>query len=153
MDAMKNYDPKTAARVWDRVQNAAVPVGDAQTVLNLIAEEMLDAVSYQRLARRLPPPQAVIARQLSQQEQAHVSCLKGVYTLITGSKAIVPAPNVSDDPPEIVLRRCYGREMRCLSQYESRMSDPQYGHIFRALARQEQEHCHKILEILGSLAK
>ena len=150
---MKQYDPKTAARVWDRVQNTTPPAGDAQTVLNLIAEEMLDAASYQRLARRLPPPQAAIARQLSQQEQAHISCLKGIYTLITGEKPLVPPPAVSDDPPEIILRRCYGREMRCLSQYESRMSDPQYGHIFRTLARQEQEHCHRILEILGTLAK
>ena len=150
---MKQYDPKTAARVWDRVQNTTPPAGDAQTVLNLIAEEMLDAASYQRLARRLPPPQAAIARQLSQQEQAHISCLKGIYTLITGEKPLVPPPAVSDDPPEIMLRRCYGREMRCLSQYESRMGDPQYGHIFRTLARQEQEHCHRILEILGTLSK
>ena len=150
---MKNYDPKTAARGWDRVQGAAVPTGDAQSVLNLIAEEMLDAAAYQKLSRRLPPPQAAIARQLSQQEQAHVSCLKGVYTLITGSKAMVPPPPVSDDPPDIVLRRCYGREMRCLSQYEARVGDPQYGHIFRRLAAQEQEHCHKILELLGTVTK
>ena len=150
---MKNYDPKTAARVWDRVQNTVVPSGDAQTVLNLIAEEMLDAAAYQRLSRRLPPPQAAIARQLSQQEHAHVSCLKGIYTMITGQKPLVPPPAVTDDPPEIVLRRCYGREMRCLSQYEARMGDPQYGHIFRRLAVQEQEHCHKLLEILGALAK
>lgn len=150
---MKQYDPKTAARVWDRVQNAAVPTADAQAILNLIAEEMLDAASYLKLAKRLPPPQAAIARQLSQQEQSHVSCLKGVYTLITGSKAIVPAPPVSDDGPDIVLRRCYGREMRCLSQYEARMGDPQYGHIFRRLAAQEQEHCHRLLELLGALAK
>ena len=150
---MKNYDPKTAARVWDRVQGAAAPPADAQVILGLIAEEMLDAASYLRLSRKLPPPQAAIARQLSQQEQSHISCLKGVYTLITGSKAIVSAPTVSDDLPEIVLRRCYGREMRCLSQYESRMGDPQYGHIFRTLARQEQEHCHRILELLGALAK
>ena len=54
---MKNYDPKTAAKVWDRVQNTAVPAPDAQAILNLIAEEMLDAAAYQRLTRRLPPPQ------------------------------------------------------------------------------------------------
>ena len=150
---MKPYDPKAAAKVWDRVQNTTPPNGDAQTVLNLIAEEMVDAASYQRLTRRLPPPQAAIARQIYQQEQSHISCLRGIYTLITGERALVPPPAVADDPPEILLRRCYGREMRCLSQYESRLGDPQYGHIFRNLARQEQEHCHKILEILGVLGK
>ncbi len=150
---MKSYDPKTAAKVWDRVQSAAVPAGDSQVVLNLIAEEMLDAAAYSQLAKRLPPPQAAVARQIAQQEQSHISCLKGIYTLITGRKAIVPPPTVSDDPPEIVLRRCYGREMRCLAQYESRQTDPQYGHIFRKLALQEQEHCHRILEILGIISK
>ena len=150
---MKNYDPKTAAKVWDRVQNTAVPVGDAQAIMNLIAEELTDSAAYLRLARKLPPPQAAVARQMAQQEQSHATCLKGMYALITGHKASVPPPTVSDDPPDIVLRRCYGREMRSLTQYESRQSDPQYGHVFRDLARQEQEHCHRILEILGALAK
>ena len=150
---MKQYDPKTAAKVWDRVQNAAVPAGDAQSILNLIAEEMLDAASYARLAKRLPPPLAAIARQISQQEQSHISCLKGIYTLITGRKAIVPPPTLSDDPPDILLRRCYGREMLCLAHYEARQTDVQYGHIFRKLALQEQEHCHHILELLGALSK
>ena len=150
---MKNYDPKTAAKVWDRVQNTAVPAGDSQQILNLIAEEALDARTYQQLAKRLPPPLANTVRQLSQQEQAHATCLKGIYTMITGRSAIVSPPQAADDPPDIVLRRCYGREMRVLAQYESRQNDPQYGHIFHALARQEQEHCRKLLEILGALSK
>ena len=150
---MKNIDAKTAAMVWDRVQNAAVPTGDAPAILNLIEEELVDAAAYLRLARKLPPPQAAIARQLAQQEQSHAVCLKGIYTLITGRKAMVPQPALSDDPPEVVLRRCYGREMRCLAQYEARQTDAQYGHVFRSLARQEQEHCHRILEILGALVK
>ena len=150
---MPQYDPKSAEKIWNRVQSTAFPQGDAQTVLTLIAEEMQDALAYNRLAKRLPPPQAAVARQIAQQEQSHISCLKGIYTLITGRKAIVPPPVSPDDPPEIVLRRCYGREMRCLAQYEARMSDPQYGYIFRKLAQQEQEHCRHILEILGTLAK
>ena len=150
---MKQYDPKTAKMVWDRVQNAAVPAPDAPAILNLIEEELVDAAAYLRLSKKLPPALAAIARQLSQQEQSHAGCLRGIYALITGRKAIVPQPVVADDPPEIVLRRCYGREMRCLAQYEARQNDPQYGHVFHSMARQEQEHCHKILELLGVLAK
>lgn len=150
---MKNYDPKTAARVWDRVQNAAVPIADAQLILNLIADEALDAATYLQLSKRLPVPQATVIRQMSQQEQTHISCLKGIYTMITGEKAKILPPKVADDPPDIVLRRCYGREMRALVQYEARQNDPQYGHVFRTLARQEQEHCHRLLEILGVLTK
>lgn len=150
---MKNYDPKTAARVWDRVQHAAVPAGDSQLILNLIAEESLDAATYLQLAKRLQQPLAAVVKQLAGQEQSHISCLKGIYTMITGEKAKILPPKVADDPPDIVLRRCYGREMRALAQYEARQSDPQYGHVFRTLARQEQEHCHRLLELLGALTK
>ena len=150
---MHSYDPQAAARVWDRVHNAAMPAADAPAILNLIEEELLDAAAYLRLSKKLPPALAQTARQLAQQEQAHAACLKGIYTLITGRKAIVPPPVAADDPPDVALRRCYGREMRCLAQYEARQTDPQYGHVFRSLARQEQSHCHHILEILGTLTK
>ena len=150
---MNSYDPKTTSSVWDRVKSTAPPPGDAPAILNLIEEELSDAATYLRLSRKLPPPLASTARQLAQQDQAHAVCLKGVYALITGRKALFPQPAVTDDPPEIVLRRCYGRKMRCLAQYESRQNDPQYGHVFLNLARQEREHCHRILEILGALAK
>ena len=150
---MKSYDPKTAARVWDRVQSTAVPAADAQVILNLIGEEALDAATYITLSKRLPAPLAAAVRQLAQQEQSHVSCLKGAYTMITGEKPKFLPVKPADDPPDIVLRRCYGRKMRALAQYEARQADPQYGHVFRTLARQEQEHCRKILEILGALQK
>ena len=68
---MKSIDPHTAAKVWDRVQNAAVPVPDAQIILNLIVEEQLDAALWQRLSRHLPPTYATLARQLSLQDQSH----------------------------------------------------------------------------------
>lgn len=150
---MKNYDPKTAARVWDRVQNTALPTTDTQLLVNLMTEEALDAATYIQLSKRLPMPQAEIAKQLARQEQTHVTCLKGIYTMITGQTPKLLTPQVSNDPPDIVLRRCYGRKMRALAQYEDRQGDPQYGHVFRILARQEQEHCHRILELLGTLAK
>lgn len=150
---MKNYDAQSAARVWDRVQNTAVPAADAPAILNLIEEELVDAAAYLRLSKKLPAPLSAVVRQMAQQEQAHGTCLKGIYTMITGRKPMVPPPVSVDDPADIVLRRCYGREMRALAQYEARQNDPQYGHVFRTLARQEQEHCHRILEILGALAK
>lgn len=150
---MKQYDAKTAARVWDRVQSSPTPPADVPILLTLMTEESLNALTYQRLSRKLPPPLAATARQLAQQEQAHAVCLKGIYTMITGEKPVVSLPPVADDPPQIVLRRCYGRQMRALAQYEARQTDPQYGYVFRSLARQEQEHCHRILEMLGALTK
>lgn len=149
---MKNYDPKVAQQVWDRVQNAN-PAPDSQALIKLIEEELLDAATYQKLSRRLPPPQAAIARQLAAQEQAHAICLKGIYTMLSGEKPGFSPPAVADEPPDLTLRRCYGREMRCLAQYEARRGDPLYGHIFRSLAKEEQAHCHRLLELLGAITK
>ena len=149
---MKNIDPKTAERVWERVQTPTHNA-DAAAIQSLLTEETLDALTYTRLAKRLPAAQAAIARQLAQQEQTHITCLKGIYAMLTGSSPKVAVIPPADDPIPIILRRCYGREMRALAQYEARQTDPQYGHIFRKLARQEQEHCQKLLELLGALAK
>ena len=148
---MNTIDPQKAARVWQRVQGTD-RLNDRE-LLTMIAREWTDAAVYLLLSRRFQGKDSALLRRMYEEEQAHTACLKGIYTLITGRKAIVPHPTVSDDPPEVVLRRCYGREMRCLAQYESRQTDAQYGHIFHKLAQQEQAHCHRILEMLGVLAK
>ena len=80
-----------------------------------------------------------------------MACLKGIYMLVTGTH-----PNARSAPPERepldrMLRKCYGREMQSLAQYEARSADPEYGPIFARLAAQEREHCRMLLEILGSL--
>ena len=54
---MKNIDPRTAARVWERVQ-APAGIGDAPAIQALLAEEMLDALTYRQLSKKLPPAPA-----------------------------------------------------------------------------------------------
>lgn len=157
---MDTIDREKAARVWQRVrgENAAAPAPTPQADIThvltaLIAEEWTDAATYLHLSRHFQGQHSAALRRMYEQEQAHTACLKGIYTLITGNRPNVRAiqPELSD--PETVLRRCYGREMRCLAEYEARSNDPHYGQVFARLAQQEQEHCSKILELLGSLKK
>ena len=148
---MDTIDKQKAARVWERVQGR--PVRDPGDLPALIAGEWSDAAIYLQLSRRFQGKESAALRRLYEQEQAHAACLKGIYTLLTGAQPAVPTVTPALENTEAALRRCYGREMRCLAQYEARQTDPQYGHVFRSLSRQEQEHCHKILEILGVLAK
>ena len=83
-----------------------------------------------------------------------MACLKGIYTLQGSGRPDIPSPPPLDKTPvSVMLRRCYGREMRCLAQYESRASDPEYGQVFARMAQQEREHCRQILELLGSLTQ
>ena len=145
---MENFDAAKATRVWQRVQ-ASQP--EAEGLPALIAGELEDAATYIQLARRLGGKDGQTLRRLAEAEQAHAACLKGIYTLITGEPIAPKIPPLRQEPAERTLRRCYGREMRCLAQYEARSADPEYGPVFANLAAREREHCMTVLELLGRM--
>lgn len=150
---MNAYDPEKAARVWQRVQGRepAPAVSFAQELRMLIAEEWNDAAAYLNLSRRFQGAQNALLRRMSQEEQSHAACLRGLYSLITGTRLAVQTSRPTQEPTEVILRRCYGREMRSLAEYEARSADSEYGPVFARLAAQEREHCKSVLELLGSL--
>jgi len=148
---MESYNPEVAARVWQRVQSKPEIEQDAQWLLSLIAQEGTDAAAYLALSRRTQGKSSAMLRQMFQEEQAHVACLKGIYKLVTGSHPAVRSVPPKQEPVLAVLRRCYGQEMRGLAQYEAHCADPEYGQVFARLADQEREHCRMVLELLGNL--
>lgn len=150
---MEIIDKEKAARVWQRVTAPTNEAPKLQDLTDLITQEWADAATYLHLSRRLQGKESGVLRRMSEQEQAHTACLKGIYTLITGSHPVVRTSPASQEPVATILRRCYGREMRCLAQYEARISDPEYGQVFARLAEQEKEHCRLILELIGNLKK
>ena len=150
---MEHYDTAKATRVWQRVQSAQQNLPDTQSLSALIAEELEDAATYAQLAKRIGGKEAQTLRLLAQTEHSHASCLKGIYALMTGEPINPTIPPLHQEPTERTLRRCYGREMRCLAQYESRASDPEYGPVFTRLAAQERDHCMTVLELLGRMKK
>ena len=150
---MEAYDPQKAARVWQRVQGSTGAVqADESALITMIEEAWKDAGGYLYLSRQYQGSQSNVLRRIHEQKQSHVACLKGIYTLKTGSRPVlqIPMPPLPREPVEVVLRRCYGREMRSLALYEARASDPEYGQVFARMAEQSREHCRKILELLGS---
>lgn len=153
---MATYDPAKEKVVWQRVRGtqteSRVPP-DRGNLQALIMGEWTDAAVYLQLSRKFQGQAAATLQRLFREERTHASCLKGIYTLITGEHPIVPTPPTPSEPVEITLRKCYAREIRCLSEYEARCDDPEYGPVFRRLAAQEQEHCRAILELIGSIQK
>lgn len=146
---MEKIDPVKEAQVWQRVQ--AQQADPREGLQELIAREWELAGACLQLSRRLTGRQGMLLRQLYEKEQGHVACLKGIYTLITGQRPNVRGFAAAVGFPEAELRRCYGKQMQNLAEYERRSGHPEYGHIFGNLAMQEREHCHLLLEILGSL--
>ena len=148
---VETIDPIMEARVWQRVKEDAPRIDPRKGLQELITREWEIAGACLQLSRRLQGKQGAQLRQLYEKEQAHISCLKGMYTLITGQRPHVRGFSNAAGFPETELRRCYGKQMQNLAEYERRSSDSEYGHIFKSLADQERQHCHLLLEILGDL--
>lgn len=149
---MEKFDNEKARRVWQRVQGTeGVPQDPGCNLQELVAREVEDGAMYLQLSRRFQGKDSILLRQMAEQEQSHAAILKGICALTTGNR-----PGTSSVPPqtgsvEVLLRRCYGREMQSLAEYERRAEDPQYGGVFRKMAEQEQSHCRILLELLGRL--
>lgn len=153
---MQTFDAQKAERVWQRVQGSREESKQNRILDNiqeLIMNEWIAAATYLRLARQMQPKQASRLQKLAAEEQTHAACLRGMYTLITGQQPVTRSPLPEVDTPELTLRRCYGREMRSLKEYEALRDDPEYGHVFARLAEQEREHCRVLLELLGVLGR
>lgn len=153
---MQSYDPQKAARVWQRVQGQReTPKQDDRNdnLQELIMNEWLAAATYLKLARQMGQKDAAVLQRLGREEQTHAACLRGIHTMTTGEKAVTRAPQPETGPAEVTLRRCYAGEIRSLRAYEARADDPEYGHVFADLARQEREHCRAVLELIGRLEK
>ena len=151
---MEEFDREKAARVWERVlkREDLAPLEPRKTDLTplvLSAQEL--AGFYHAAARQLGGRDGDLVRGLLRQQKGMAACLKGVCRMRTGAVPAVERPSLSQDAPEALLRRCYEQKLRAVNQYGSRSSDPQFGPVFAHLARQEQEHCRLLLEILGSL--
>lgn len=150
---MELYDRTKAAEVWQRVNTASAPPTLDTEIPLWITEETADAHTYAVLSRRMPGAISQRLRVLSQQEQAHAACLRGISTLIHDAPPEIATTVKEPSDFLIALRTCYGHAMRRLARYEAFRTDPEYGPVFERLSQQEQEHCREILELIGLLLK
>lgn len=137
-------------QVWQRVQGEAPPP-DHHKIPEMIAEEKKDAAAYLHLSHRFGGKEGAMLRRMFEEEQVHISCLRGIYRLCTGERPQIPSPPPPPEETAVMLRRCYGREMRALTAYERRADDPEYGPVFAQIAQQEREHCKNILHLMGKI--
>ena len=136
--------------VWQRVQGEASP-NPLRQLPEMIAEEKQDAATYLYLSHRFGGKEGAMLRRMFEEEQMHVTCLRGIYRMVSGERCAVHTAPAEAEEPSIALRRCYGREMRCLAAYEALSGDREYGPVFSQLAQQEREHCRNILHLIGKL--
>ena len=148
---MEHSDPAAAARGWPRAQGKGPAGEELGNLPEMIAGEWWDAATYLRLSRQFQGKEAGVLRKMFEEEQSHAACLKGIYTLLTGQRLVTQTPAPRQENLPVALRRCYGREMQSLAQYERWSDHREYGPVFSRLAQQERAHCAALLEILGNL--
>lgn len=150
---MQGYDAKKAAQVWQRVQSTAHPQPQDTGLLPLIAAELAASAAYMALSKRYTGKESIQLRTMAEEEAAHAACLRGMYVLMTGQRVPVQAVQPGQEPMEAALCRCYAGELASIRAYTERSAQPEYGHIFASLAKEEQHHSRTVLELLGNLQK
>lgn len=134
---MQNIDPKTAARVWERVHAPPKQGLDTNRLLPLIREEWLDIQICKHLGLS------------TERSQETLACLKGICRILTGSPPRMAQPQWRQEKSPILLRQSFDRRIGLLAQYEALQADPTFGPVFGRLAAVSLAQACKILEILG----
>ena len=124
---------------------------DGRALPGLMLESLTAADNYGRLARCFSGWQAEALGRLAREDRAQASCIGGICTLVLGEspEKKTGAPDTGTVP--VRLKKAYARAMHLLSSCEAHSQDPEYGPVFQRLSIRQQDHCRKILEIIGSL--
>ena len=142
---MAEFDEMMENRVWQRIHAE----GSGQTLQSLAVAERSTAAVYLRLARMTQGPEKALLRQLFERERRHSRCIHGVSMAAEGKPLSMRTVPPAADHPTAALRKCYAASLKAAAEYDRRGADPDYGCVFRELAREEREHCRMILEVLG----
>lgn len=148
MDAM---DPKTAQQVWSRVAAAPAPGLSPGDLHSLIVPAAETAALYRSLASSLSGKQKETALLLAIAQQDTVFALRGMQQLSFGKRGSFKSAPAPRQKAQQLLEACYRRARTALAEYTARTIHAEYGPAFRQLAAREEEHCLKILSLLGQL--
>ena len=137
-------------QVWQRVQanRGEQPRNDLR---QLQREAMELAAIYRSLSSQLTGSPKESAQKLYRGEKANVLTLAGLEILSQGGGEAMKLWQPQKEDPKKLLQRCYHRTRRCMTEYQARSAEAEYGVVFDKLAKREAEHCTLIAEILGTM--
>ena len=126
-------------RVWQRVRGEP---DRAQTLRECLSRQGKLRNIYRALSRR-----GGKCRQLLEQKENQIACLRGLLRVMTGQSVAPPrSPEVQAD-----LLRCHREELVFLGQLTAWSRDGELAALFGALADRQKCQCRLVLEILGTM--
>ena len=150
---MDKVDKQMEQRVWQRVQSRqdAPPQPPRQENLKpwvLVAQEntaVLRALQLQLIGKQWEP-----LRRLEQDSARITHTLRGLCMLQGENLRLNPTPTPKE-PPRRALEKSFHRTRRLREEMERRFGDPEYGPVFRSLARKAEDHGAVLAELIGRL--
>ena len=151
-----DYDSFKEERVWRRVQNEKQDDAAQRQVENLpalIMEQLQLSAAYRQLAGRMNGKDGAVLIRLAREANVQAACLKGILTLMNGHAPQSVSMPQQQSNTDVILRRCYGAQLRLLKAYENRCADAEYGPVFNRMAARGRDHCCVLLELIGKTGK
>ena len=137
-------------QVWQRV------LGQQEiqqtTGLKALAMEAREAArEYRQLSRVCRGKQQTLARALWEAEEEAMEMLRGLHYLQTGETLRLPEPVGTGAAGKRSLMKRYHETRRRAAEYLSRSGEPEWGQVFRILAKGQEDQCARIAGLLGCM--
>ena len=145
---MENSDREQ--QVWQRVRSCA-PEPPQNDLRDLQREALELAAAYRSLMGRLTGTAQEQAARLYRGERQNAAALAGLGRLARQGGEQLKLWRPGKEEPGKVLQRCYHRTRRCLTEYQARSAEGEFGVVFDQLAKRAGQHCALIAELLGCL--
>ncbi len=147
---MDKQDWTTEQQVWQRVRASREEV--PQNDLRQLQREALELASiYRALASRITGSRREQILKLYRGERDNAAALVGIGILSRQSGEQVKLWQPEKEDSRKLLERCYHRTRRCMTEYQARSADGEFGVVFDRLAKREGEQCELIAQLVGSL--
>ena len=150
---MENMDKAMESRVWQRVQSRKpeeMPPMQRDNLKSCILAAQETAVACRNLSLQLIGKQWEPLRRLEIDSMKIAHCLRGLSALRGETVKLTPLTRPKDLPWR-ALEKCFHRTRKLWEEMERRGADPECGPVYRVLARQAQEQCVVLAELLGKL--
>ena len=145
-------DREKERRIWERVragQEMRPLKAEGLDRLEALARE--NAAALQKLSRKVPGKDGEKLRRLGQEQNRLAWAVRGLgYLRGEPGHNHSPAPAAKESATRI-LSQSLTRAMEFRQECADRASDPDYGPIFAALARQSAEQAAAMAEVLGEM--
>ena len=126
-------------RVWQRVRGEPDRV---QVLRECLARQGKLWSVYRSLSRR-----GGKCRQLLEQKENQIACLRGLLRVLTG-QGVAP-PRCAEG--KVDLLEVFAGERQLLEELTGLAREPELGPVFAALAEGQKKHLRLLLEILGTM--